>query len=79
MDEKGYHPGSAAARLGERLILAFTRTTQSDCVREVIVDGKTIELPLHKRVEIPVTMPASGDRVFTCGMKMFEGRVVVAK
>jgi Cupredoxin-like domain len=79
VDDQGYHPPSAPARTGEKLILVFTRHSDSECVREVIVDGKTTELPLKRPVEIPVTMPASGDLVFTCGMKMFEGRVVLAR
>jgi hypothetical protein len=79
VDDKGYHPPSAPAKAGEQLLLAFTRTSESECVRQVIVDGKTTELPLNQRVEIPVTMPATGDLVFTCGMKMYEGRVAVAK
>lgn len=79
VDDKGYHPPAAPARAGEKLVLAFTRTADNECVREIIVDGKTTELPLNKPVEIATTMPASGDLVFTCGMKMFEGRVAVAK
>jgi len=79
VDKKGYHPPSAPARAGEALVLAFTRTADSECVREVIVQGKATELPLNKQVDIPVTMPTDGDLVFTCGMKMFEGRVAVAK
>ena len=79
VDDKGYHPPAAPARAGEKLVLAFTRTADSECVREVIVDGKTTELPLNKPVEIATTMPASGELVFTCGMKMFEGRVAVAR
>jgi len=78
VSDKGYQPASAPAKAGEKLVLAFTRTSPSDCVSQVIVDGKTTDLPLNKRVEIPTTMPATGDLVFTCGMKMFEGRVVVA-
>jgi plastocyanin domain-containing protein len=79
VDDKGYHPPSAPAKAGEKLLLAFTRTADLECVRQVIVDGKTTELPLNQRVEIPVTMPADGDLVFTCGMKMYEGRVAVAR
>ncbi len=79
VDNKGYHPASAPARGGEKLVLLFTRTEDSECVRQVIVDGKTVDLPLNQAVEIPTTMPADGDLVFTCGMKMFEGRVAVAR
>lgn len=79
VDEKGYHPPSSPARAGEKLVLAFTRTAESECVHHVLVDGKSTELPLNQRVEIPVTMPAAGQLVFTCGMKMYEGRVAVAR
>ena len=76
-DDKGYHPAAAPARGGEKLVLAFTRTSDSECVSQVIVQDKVTDLPLNKRVEIPVTMPADGELVFTCGMKMFEGQVSV--
>jgi hypothetical protein len=79
VDDKGYHPSSAPAQAGEDLILVFLRTADNECVQEVLVDGKKTELPLNKEVEIPTTMPTSGDLVFTCGMKMYEGRVAVAK
>lgn len=77
VDDKGYHPAAAPARAGEKLILAFTRTADSECVAQVIVQDKLTDLPMNKRVEIPVTMPADGELVFTCGMKMFEGQVSV--
>jgi len=79
VDDKGYHPPSAPARAGEKLILAFTRDVESECVHQVVVGGKTTDLPLKKPVDIPVTMAATGDLVFTCGMKMWEGRVSVVK
>jgi hypothetical protein len=79
VDDKGYHPASAPARAGEHLVLSFTRKTESECAQQVIVQGKTTELPLDKPVEIPITMPSDGDLVFTCGMKMLEGRVAIAK
>jgi hypothetical protein len=77
VDDKGYHPVAAPARGGEKLVLAFTRTADSECVSQVIVQEKLTDLPMNKRVEIPVTMPADGELVFTCGMKMFEGKVSV--
>jgi plastocyanin domain-containing protein len=77
VDDKGYHPPSAPARAGEKLVLVFTRDVESECVHQVVVEGKTTDLPLKQPVEIPVTMAASGDLVFTCGMKMWEGRVAV--
>jgi hypothetical protein len=46
-------------------------------VHQLIVADRTYDLPLQRPVEIPVIMPADGQLVFTCGMKMFEGRVAV--
>jgi plastocyanin domain-containing protein len=79
VDDTGYHPASAPAKAGEHLVLSFIRKTESECAQQVVVQGKTTELPLNKPVEIPITMPSKGDLVFTCGMKMLEGRVAIAK
>ena len=39
-------------------------------------DSKTVDLPLNKPVEVAVTVPATGEVGFACGMDMFHGTVV---
>ena len=76
-DDKGFHPDHTPARAGEPLDLVFTRTTDQTCADAVLVEGKKIDLPLNKPVDVRVNMPTDGTLVYTCGMKMFEGRVKV--
>jgi plastocyanin domain-containing protein len=79
---KGFDPGTIAIKKGEPVALVFTRTTESSCMKEVIVNtdgGKAIqkELPLNKAVTIPVTFKSSGELAYTCGMKMATGTITV--
>src|SRR5262245_40251395 len=72
VSHKGYAPAKASARAGEALVLVFTRTEDVECGQFVKVPGVAgqTELPVGKPVAIPVTMPADGELVFTCGMDM---------
>lgn len=76
-DEKGFHPDRTPARAGESLDLVFTRTTDETCADAVLIKGKKIDLPLNSPVNVRVTMPKDGELVYTCGMKMFTGRVKI--
>jgi len=42
-------------------------------------EGKLIDLPKGAPVDVPVTVPASGELGFACGMDMFRGKVVADK
>lgn len=77
----GYSPGAATARAGEALVLVFTRTEDTECGRYIKVEGVAgqQELPVGTPVAIPVTMPADGELVFTCGMDMMRGMVSLAR
>jgi plastocyanin domain-containing protein len=81
VSRKGYQPASLTAEAGERLTLVFSRSEDVECGRLVKVPGVPgeTELPVGQPVAIPVTMPADGELVFTCGMDMFRGVVTVAK
>ena len=74
---RGYEPATIAAKPGEPLLLEFHRTDDSECTSSVIVDGKETVLPQGEKVEVAVAAPADGELVFTCGMKMLEGKVKV--
>lgn len=75
----GYAPNRIEAKPGERLVLRFTRTADTECGRYVTVAGTDIkrELPLGEPVDVAVTAPQSGELVFACGMDMMHGIVVV--
>ncbi len=76
---KGYTPNSINGKPGEKLVLVFTRTAESECISQIKMPPKgtpPVELPMNKPVEIPVTVPSTGEVTFTCGMDMFTGSVV---
>lgn len=73
----GYMPDKIPGKPGEKLKLVFTRTVDSDCLAQVkVAGGAPVELPMGKPVEIAVTVPASGQLAFACGMDMFTGVIV---
>lgn len=78
VNKEGYKPDKIAGKPGEKLTLVFTRTEESDCIAQVKVPkgGPAVDLPMNKAVEIAVTVPQTGEVLFTCGMDMFTGSVV---
>ena len=76
-DTSGYKPERIVGKPGEKLLLVFTRTADSTCIAQLVTpDKKTIELPMNTPVEVAVTVPATGEVGFACGMDMFHGVVV---
>jgi plastocyanin domain-containing protein len=74
---EGYVPDKIPGKPGEKLKLVFTRTVEGECLRELKTpEGKIVELPMNKPVEIAITVPATGELTFACGMDMFQGKIV---
>lgn len=74
---KGYVPERIAGKPGEKLVLVFKRTIEGECLAELKTpDGKLVKLPMNETVEVPVTVPQSGELAFACGMDMFKGVIV---
>ena len=79
VNDKGYTPETIPGKPNEKLKLVFTRTIESECLAELKTpEGKVVPLPLNKAVEIAVTVPATGELAFACGMDMFHGKIVAA-
>ena len=77
---KGYLPERIGGKPGEKLMLVFTRTTDSTCLAQLKTpDGKLVDLPKGTPVEVAVTVPQSGEVGFACGMDMVTGAVVAEK
>jgi plastocyanin domain-containing protein len=77
---QGYQPDRIGGKPGEKLILVFTRTVDSTCIAQLKTpDGKLVDLPKGTPVEVPVTVPQSGEVGFVCGMDMIHGAVVAEK
>jgi plastocyanin domain-containing protein len=76
----GYSPDRVKARVGQEVVLVFTRTTDETCGTEVVIpseNDRTVALPLNQPTEVRLTPTQKGEIAFTCGMKMFKGTVQV--
>jgi plastocyanin domain-containing protein len=75
----GYTPDKIPGQPGEKLMLVFTRTVDASCLAQLKTpDGKLVDLPMNQPVEVAVTVPATGEVGFACGMDMFHGVVVAS-
>lgn len=79
VDGSGYHPSSIKAPAGKPARLIFTRTSDEGCGQQLVFPAQGIrkDLPLNQPVTVDITMPASGNVAFTCGMNMLRGSIVV--
>ena len=79
VDGAGFHPDRIAARAGQPITLAITRTTDETCGTEIVIPSQGIntKLPLNQRVEVTLTPAATGDLAFACAMDMLKGTIVV--
>ena len=77
--DSGYEPAEVQAAAGEPLTLVFTRTSDQGCGHEVAIPSAGIEreLPLNEPVEVTFTPESAGELRFTCGMDMYDGKIVV--
>lgn len=77
--EDGYRPLEVKAKAGQELTMVFTRTSEADCGKKVVVPDFGIErdLPVGKPVEITFTPERTGRIGFMCGMGMMKGAILV--
>lgn len=79
VDDQGYHPATIRAAAGRSLTLVFRRADALNCGEKVkfpSMGNLERDLPVGQAVEVAVTVPASGELAFTCGMGMYRGSVV---
>ena len=75
----GYAPSEVTAQAGVPLTMVFTRTSDEGCGHEVVIADADIEreLPLNQPVEVTFTPREAGELRFSCGMDMYDGKIVV--
>lgn len=78
VDDKGYHPDTVYAPPGKPVTITFKRLDALNCGDELVFPELKIKktLPVGTPVPVEITMPASGQVAFTCGMAMYKGQVV---
>ena len=76
--ERGFEPDRVTVARGGSAEIAFVRTTDATCAKDIVIPSLNIKrsLPLNQPVTIALKSD-SGDVGFVCGMNMFKGTVVV--
>ena len=77
--EGGYQPEVISIPKGKTTELNFKRIDPSSCLEEVVLGDFKVKqyLPLNQTVTISITPQKAGEYVFSCGMNMFHGKIVV--
>jgi len=76
----GYQPQVVNLKQGVPAEITFTRTNAQGCLD--VVQSKTLhfetDLPLNEPQTVTVPTDQAGEFVFSCGMDMFRGKVVIS-
>jgi plastocyanin domain-containing protein len=76
--ESGFQPSSIEVRQGERVELAFTRTTDATCATAAVFEqGERHDLPLNQEVRVAVPTDSAGTVAWACPMGMYRSTVTV--
>ncbi len=75
----GYQPEVISIPKGKTTTLNFFRKDPSSCLEEVVLSDFKIRkpLPLNQKVAIEITPQKTGEYVYSCGMNMFHGKIIV--
>src|SRR5215475_8382957 len=76
---EGYQPASFNLKQGVPARIEFVRQVEGSCGKEIVIPEYDVkrELPLNKSVVVEFTPDKAGEYVFTCGMNMLRGKIVV--
>ncbi|AUX21318.1 hypothetical protein SOCEGT47_017990 [Sorangium cellulosum] len=77
--DSGFSPSTIELKKGEPVVLRFTRTTKSECLKAIAIPDLKIEkdLPLNVPVEVAVTPEKEGKMVLQCWMAMIKATINV--
>ena len=75
----GYSPEVISIPVGKITKINFTRTDPTDCLSGVVLGDFKIrkELPLNKKVTVEIKPEKAGEYVYSCGMNMYHGKIIV--
>lgn len=75
----GYRPDVIRVKRGQKVTLSFLRKDPSSCLDEVILPDFKISsfLPLNEKTKVSFVPGKSGTFDFSCGMRMFHGKLIV--
>lgn len=75
----GYSPEIISIPNGQTTHLNFIRQDANSCLEEIILPDFKIRkyLPLNEKITFDLTPQQKGEFVYSCGMNMFHGKIVV--
>lgn len=77
--EGGYQPEVISVPKGKTTKLNFLRKDPSSCLEEVVLGDFKVRkyLPFNEKVTVALTPQKAGEFVYSCGMNMFHGKILV--
>lgn len=76
--ENGFQPAQIEVARGERVELAFKRTTDATCATGAVFEnGEKYDLPLGQEVRVTVPTDSVGTIAWACPMGMYRSTVTV--
>lgn len=75
----GYEPTEIMVSAGKPVRLNFLRRDPSSCLEQVLIPdfNRSVNLALNQITSVEFTPKTPGDYEFTCGMKMYRGKIIV--
>jgi plastocyanin domain-containing protein len=75
----GYVPDVIVVKQGQPVRLNFYRDETSACSEQIVFGdfGVARDLPAYKTTPVEFTPDKAGEFVFTCGMNMLRGKLIV--
>ncbi|MCC6556568.1 MAG: cupredoxin domain-containing protein [Polyangiaceae bacterium] len=77
--DDGFSPSNIDVKKGETVVLRFTRTTKSECLKAIAIPDLKIQkdLPLNTPVEVAITPQKEGKMTLQCWMAMVKATINV--
>lgn len=75
----GYSPEVIVLEKGKTAKINFIRKDPTSCLEEVVLGDFKVRkyLPLNQKVTIELTPQKSGEFMYSCGMNMYHGKIIV--
>ncbi len=75
----GYDPTQVIVTPGKPVRINFDRRDPSSCLEQVLIPdfNRSVDLALNEMTSVEFTPQQTGEYEFTCGMKMYRGKIIV--
>ena len=75
----GYDPAEIIVNVGKPVRINFHRRDSSSCLEQVLIPdfNRSVSLALNQITSVEFTPQDIGEYEFTCGMKMYRGKIIV--